>query len=212
MPRRLTYTPKLGAEICTMIAEGTGLKAACEKLGLNRATVRGWIDNRPEFGLAYERARRHRADHFQDEILEISDKIADCKDPAAVNAARLQVDSRRWLASKLLPERFGDHSRVEMTGANGKDLLPPEQPPIEKIGLFLLGEVHAILRARHPDMPASAPTELRPPATLLSHSPAPAEPEPVRIDTEPVVETEAMRREHRRWTELTGPRNWRVIQ
>src|SRR5204862_1237515 len=63
MPRRLTYTPKIGAEICTMIAEGVGLKAACEKLGLNRNTVRGWIDDRVEFGSAYDKARRHRADH-----------------------------------------------------------------------------------------------------------------------------------------------------
>src|SRR5712675_642959 len=98
MPRRLTYTPKLGAQICTMIAEGVGLKAVCERLGLNRCTVRGWIDdNRAGFGLAYDRARRHRADHFQDEILEISDKIAGCQEPAAVNAARLAVDSRTWL-------------------------------------------------------------------------------------------------------------------
>ena len=43
--------------------------------------------------------------------------------------------------SKLLPERFGDHSRVEMTGVGGKDLIPEPDGP--KLALALLNVLHA---------------------------------------------------------------------
>ena len=45
---------------------------------------------------------------------------------AAVNAARLMVDSRKWLLSKLHPEQYGDSMTV--TGKGGRDLIPVVNP------------------------------------------------------------------------------------
>jgi hypothetical protein len=122
--RKLTYSPRVGENICALIAEGSTLEAACEVVGLPRRTVRSWIERHPDFEAAYERARRLRADHLVDEIIAISDSVRGSDSAAAVQAARLATDNRRWLASKLLPDRFGD--RLEMVGADGKDLIPGE--------------------------------------------------------------------------------------
>jgi len=42
------------------------------------------------------------------EILELSDKIED-DNPVKVQRARLQVDSRKWLAARLAPKKYSDH-------------------------------------------------------------------------------------------------------
>ena len=39
-----------------------------------------------------------------------------------VERARLQVDTRKWLLSKLRPEKYGDRSTVEMSAPGGGPL------------------------------------------------------------------------------------------
>ena len=46
--------------------------------------------------------REEQADKLVKEILELSDKIED-DNPVKVQRARLQVDSRKWLAARLAP-------------------------------------------------------------------------------------------------------------
>jgi hypothetical protein len=43
------------------------------------------------------------ADKFADEIVELSDMAT----PRDAHVRRLQVDSRKWIASKLLPRVYG---------------------------------------------------------------------------------------------------------
>src|SRR4051812_5457563 len=120
----MSFSPEVGEALCTEIAEGgLGPKAACEKLGIAYRTFRSWLARHPEFEKQYDRAMRLRCDAMAEEALEIGDS-ADGGNAAAVQKARLQVDTRRWLLSKLLPERFGD--RVELSGPNGRDLMQPE--------------------------------------------------------------------------------------
>jgi len=49
------------------------------------------------------------------EILELSDKIED-DNPVKVQRARLQVDSRKWLAARLAPKKYGDQVQHEHKG------------------------------------------------------------------------------------------------
>jgi hypothetical protein len=142
MTRPTSYTAERAKRVCDLVAEGESLRTIGEMRGMpSRRTVRGWLNAHPEFEREYEVARRERTDNLVDESIEIADSITGCTDPAAVQAARLRIDTRRWLASKLLPERFGDHSRVEMTGAGGKDLIPEPDGP--KLALALLNVLHA---------------------------------------------------------------------
>ncbi len=50
--------------------------------------------------------------------MEIADTV-DTRNPVAVQKARLQTDVRKWYLSHLLPEKYGDLRRLEVTGKNG---------------------------------------------------------------------------------------------
>jgi hypothetical protein len=115
------WSEDLGAAICELVADGLSVRGACEKLGVPRSTLRLW-EKKPEFGAALASARRHGWEVWADEILTIGDAIAGCEDNAQVQAARIRIDSRKWLLSKLKPDQYGD--RVELLGRDGKDLIP----------------------------------------------------------------------------------------
>ncbi|MFT5766640.1 MAG: hypothetical protein ACI9DH_000457 [Halioglobus sp.] len=81
-------------------------------------TVMRWLadETKQEFLLHY--AREAQADLLAAEILEIADDssgdtITDKDGRTRVNdefiaRARLRVDSRKWLASKLVPKKYGN--------------------------------------------------------------------------------------------------------
>ena len=62
----------------------------------------------------YARAREERADLLAKEILEIAD--APCKDTVEVQHARNRIDTRKWLASKLAPRKYGDRAEHDVRG------------------------------------------------------------------------------------------------
>src|SRR3954465_1650167 len=116
------YSADLAKRICDMVAEGESLATIAKMDGMpGRRPVRDWLNQHPDFERQYEIARRERTDNLVDESIAIADAV-DGSDNAAVQKARLQVDTRKWLAAKLLPERFGD--RTELVGAGGRDLIP----------------------------------------------------------------------------------------
>jgi hypothetical protein len=119
------YRPDVVALLLDQVATGAGLKAVCEKLPVDRRTVQHWAAEYPEFNRALQHARREGYEVWADEILSIGDEVEGCTDNATVQAARVRIDSRKWLLAKLNPERYGD--RIEVTGAGGKDLLTAEQ-------------------------------------------------------------------------------------
>lgn len=43
----------------------------------------------------------------------MADGVAGCSDNSVVNAARLQIDTRKWVASKLMPRRYGERVTLE---------------------------------------------------------------------------------------------------
>lgn len=77
----------------------------------------------PELATRYRQAREDRADYLADEIVEIADSETDA------NRARVRVDARKWVASRLRPGAYGDQLNVEHSGAidttglTGADLL-----------------------------------------------------------------------------------------
>src|SRR6266851_9669037 len=69
---------------------------------------------REDFSDMYARAREERADLLAKEILEIAD--APCKDAVEVAHARNRLDTRKWLASKLAPRKYGDRAEHDHKG------------------------------------------------------------------------------------------------
>lgn len=113
--RPSSYCPKTSGIICKRIAEGESLNTICKDKGIpNAETVRKWLHDFPEFLGNYARAREQQADHYADEMVDIADNATD------TNKARLQIDARKWKASKLLPKKYGD--KLDITT---RDETPP---------------------------------------------------------------------------------------
>jgi len=72
-----------------------------------------------ELRSAYDKAVQDRADRLADEIIELADADPpDGLEGPALNAwvqqKRLQVDARKWVASKLKPKTYGDRIDVSV--------------------------------------------------------------------------------------------------
>lgn len=112
--------------ICRRLMEGESMVAICRDDGMPaRSTVFEWLATQPEFQRAYILAKQLLAETFADEIVAISDDASrdwieteDGKvlDHEHVQRSRLRVDSRKWLASKLAPKRYGDSASLRVGG------------------------------------------------------------------------------------------------
>ena len=78
-----------------------------------------WLKVHSDFAAMYIKAREDQADALADEILDIADSVKDAgpTDSAKVNAARLRVDARKWVAAKLKPKVYGDRVEAALSGA-----------------------------------------------------------------------------------------------
>ncbi len=125
--RKSIFTPELSAAICKAIATTTdGLrKMVLNNPGFPSAqTICEWRFDHPLFAEQYAQAKRIQADLLAEEILEISDDssndfIEDKEGNEKLNSehvqrSRLRVDSRKWIACKLLPKVYGDKVQNEV--------------------------------------------------------------------------------------------------
>ncbi len=103
------YTDEIAAEICRQIAEGKSLVKITEDIGVSYQTVLNWLHDNETFLGKYARAREQQADFYADEMVTIADTTDD------PNKARLQIDARKWKASKLAPKKYGDKLSVDAT-------------------------------------------------------------------------------------------------
>jgi hypothetical protein len=74
----------------------------------------------PQFREMYEKAIENRADRLAEEILELADEpmpdgLEGAMASAWVQQKRMQVDARKWIASKLKPKMYGDRIDVSVT-------------------------------------------------------------------------------------------------
>jgi hypothetical protein len=114
--RATVYTPQIAEEICERIMMGESLRAICRDDHMpHMATICRWLaSDREEFREAYYHARRVQAELYADDIMAIADDLT-----GDVQRDRLRVDSRKWIASKLLVGRYGDRVTQEHVGAGG---------------------------------------------------------------------------------------------
>lgn len=118
--RPTDYTPELAAHICELVATHTcGLNRLClmyDELP-SKFTINLWRHKHHEFSLQYAKAKLFQADLLAEECLEIADDDSqDVKydkdgnescNTEFVARSRLKIDTRKWLASKLLPKQYG---------------------------------------------------------------------------------------------------------
>lgn len=106
------YTPEQADSICTWVAEGRSLRSWCRLHERSMHTVYKWLRETPDFMQRYARAHDDRADSLADEIVEIADE-AQWGTLEQIQAARLRMDARKWVAAKLRPQKWGDYQPAE---------------------------------------------------------------------------------------------------
>lgn len=123
--RPTAYTEAIAASICAAVAEGMSLRKVCAMEGMPAlTTLFRWLadEERAEFREQYARAREAQADLLAEQILEIADDGTNdtYKDDEGmvrvdhdhIARSRLRVDSRKWLAAKMAPKKYGDKLAV----------------------------------------------------------------------------------------------------
>lgn len=114
------YSEELADEICAEIASNSkSVKKLCDQNPHwpTQKIIWEWIRKYPDFRNKYTRAKQEQVETYVDEILDISDN---CNHDTVINSngevvanyeymarSRLRIDTRKWLASKLVPKLYG---------------------------------------------------------------------------------------------------------
>ncbi len=117
MGRPTDYNEEIAAKICSIIAMGRSLRSIVSQDDMPSMTsVFKWLREKPEFAQQYARAKEEQADSLADELQDIADNPT-----GDVQRDRLRVDTRKWIASKLKPKKYGDKvdATIEHSGSVG---------------------------------------------------------------------------------------------
>ena len=121
------------AKFSELVLDGmrSGLSAlkACEAAGVHQSTFNTWLNDDSALAVDYARAREYLIERMAQEVLDLSDSDVGLqpdgkKDWAAVQKHKLQVDTRKWLLSKLAPKKYGE--KLEVSG-------DPDNPLVQRI-------------------------------------------------------------------------------
>lgn len=140
--RPVRYTTAIGDLICSLLSEGESLVTICKlQKKPHISTVFDWlakgtgekaIEPYKSFADNYAQAREAQAEKYAAEIIDIADDATQDElftdegkrvcNAEFVMRSKLRVDARKWIASKLLPKKYGEKLTQEITGKDGKDL------------------------------------------------------------------------------------------
>jgi hypothetical protein len=121
--RQSEYTQEVADLICEKLCDGESLRAICLSDDMpSRSTVFKWLNDNQYFSDQYARAKEEQAEALADDIIAIADQYDTAKDtlqPDLIQRAKLRIDSRKWVASKLKPKKYGDKVQSEISGPDG---------------------------------------------------------------------------------------------
>ena len=107
--KALELTKELTDQICQELMNGQPLTRICSRKELpSIATVNRWITKDPSFAKQITNARRVGTQYYLDKMIEELESVS-AKD---VGIVREKLHHYRWLASKLLPNLYGDKQEV----------------------------------------------------------------------------------------------------
>lgn len=130
--RPTKYTPEMAQRICDLIATtDMGYKRISEANPdlPDRVNVNIWRRKYPEFRHMYAQAKAEQIDCIIEEIIDIADdgtndymKHIDEKTGCEswrlngehIQRSRVRIDTRKWLAAKLVPKVYGDSKEQEL--------------------------------------------------------------------------------------------------
>lgn len=133
--RPTLYSEALANRICSAIANSTkGLSHICKQNDdfPCRDTIHEWVVTNKIFSDKYARAKELQAELLVDEMIDIADDGRNDTyqddegfvkvDHDVIQRSKLRVDTRKWIASKLLPKKYGEKITAEHTGEDGNPI------------------------------------------------------------------------------------------
>jgi hypothetical protein len=118
------YTPDFAILICERIATTPqSLARVCAAPDMpSVATLFRWLRDHPDFAPLYSQAKQMQAELLIDQALDIADDSSQdilvttdgrqVPNMAALARCRMRIEHRKWIASKLLPRKYGHHVSV----------------------------------------------------------------------------------------------------
>lgn len=116
--RPTIYSKELTETICLRISNGRSLRDVCSDSDIpTMSTVMKWLSKNNDFSEQYRVATDNRHDFHFEEMLDIADNVI--PDTAEIAKARLKIDTRKWMLSRMNPKKYSDKQSIEHTGPNG---------------------------------------------------------------------------------------------
>jgi len=117
MARPSIYSEKLVDKMLEEIASGRSVIGLCreEEWTPNADTWYRWLYKIEGLSDRYARAKSHQSEREADIILDIADNATN----QDYQVARLRVDARKWIASKLLPNKYGERTQIDHSSTDG---------------------------------------------------------------------------------------------
>lgn len=125
-------TPELAAAICAVVASGKSIHDAAQECGYSISCIMDWQAEDKEFSAQLTRAREKCLLVLEDKLVKVAQmEIDGYRDPeiTPTGASLLQHGWEHYY--KLLQvynARFRERKSVELTGADGKELVPRCSP------------------------------------------------------------------------------------
>lgn len=130
--RPSSYSQDIADAICERLSCGESLRSICRDENTpGLSTVFKWLAAVPEFREQYAHAREAQAEALFDEIIEIADTPqigqktvskatgVEITEADMIEHRRLQVEARKWIASKLAPKKYGDKIEHDLKSSDG---------------------------------------------------------------------------------------------
>ena len=117
MARPSIYSEKLVDRMLEEIASGRSVIGLCreEEWTPNAETWYRWLYKIEGLSNRYAQAKSVQSEREADIILDIADNATN----QDYQVARLRVDARKWLASKLLPNKYGERTQIDHSSTDG---------------------------------------------------------------------------------------------
>lgn len=131
--RPAKYTEALADKVCEKLGEGKSMRTVCRGAGMpDPATVYRWLGANEDFQKRYQWAKEQSADALTEEMLDIIDdsrndfmekfnkegvSLGMVLDTENIRRSIARVETRKWLAEKLKPKRYGNNIALAITEA-----------------------------------------------------------------------------------------------
>ena len=108
-----SYDEDKADQLLERIATGESLAFICRDPTMSfMPTIFKWIARDVcAFANRYASAREAQAETLADELVDISDSETD---DTNVNRHKLRIETRKWIAAKLLPKKYGERVQVDV--------------------------------------------------------------------------------------------------